>query len=152
MKKVNEQYTPGHSHQYSLQGPHGGSPLRSRSPTTRIYDDDETLARRRDSGSRVTPDAQPILRNVTNMHLNHGQRGLSNSPVRMSMDFESQPFIEEPAQQQVVVPSMTEDEIRENHAYEWGFGKNLAGELGFGVKKNAVVPAFAIGLRDFSTK
>jgi len=47
---------------------------------------------------------------------------------------------------------MSEQEIKENHAYEWGFGKNLAGELGFGVKKNAIVPAFAIGLRDLSTK
>jgi hypothetical protein len=47
---------------------------------------------------------------------------------------------------------MSEQQIRDNRAYEWAFGRNLAGELSFGVKKNALVPAFAIGLKDISTK
>lgn len=47
---------------------------------------------------------------------------------------------------------MDEDEIRNKRAYEWVFGRNLNGELSLGVKKNAHVPAYAIGLKDVSTK
>jgi hypothetical protein len=47
---------------------------------------------------------------------------------------------------------MDEDEIRDKRAYEWVCGRNLNGELSLGVKKNALVPAYAIGLVDVSTK
>lgn len=47
---------------------------------------------------------------------------------------------------------MDEIEIRQRRAYEWVFGRNLNGELSLGVKKNAIVPAYAIGLKDVSTK
>jgi hypothetical protein len=47
---------------------------------------------------------------------------------------------------------MDEHEIRSKRAYEWVFGRNLSGELSLGVKKNALVPAYAIGLKDVSTK
>lgn len=47
---------------------------------------------------------------------------------------------------------MDEHEIRNKRAYEWVFGRNLNGELSLGVKKNALVPAYAIGLKDISTK
>jgi alpha-tubulin suppressor-like RCC1 family protein len=47
---------------------------------------------------------------------------------------------------------MSEDEIRSKRAYEWVFGRNLNGELSLGVKKNALVPAYAIGLSEVSTK
>lgn len=35
---------------------------------------------------------------------------------------------------------------------EWVFGRNQNGELSLGVKKNVLVPAYAIGLKDVSTK
>ena len=47
---------------------------------------------------------------------------------------------------------MSEDEIRSKRAYEWVFGRNINGELSLGVKKNALVPAYAIGLSEVSTK
>lgn len=47
---------------------------------------------------------------------------------------------------------MSENEIRSKRAYEWVFGRNVNGELSLGVKKNALVPAYAIGLKDVSTK
>ena len=48
---------------------------------------------------------------------------------------------------------MSEQQIKINHAYEWAFGKCQFGELGLGVKaRNAVVPAYALYLKDFSTK
>ncbi len=47
---------------------------------------------------------------------------------------------------------MDEDEIRDKRAFEWVCGRNLNGELSLGVKKNALVPAYAIGLVDVSTK
>jgi len=46
----------------------------------------------------------------------------------------------------------TEKEIREKRAFEWAFGKNTDGELSLGVTKNALVPAYAIGLKDISTR
>ena len=39
-------------------------------------------------------------------------------------------------------------QICENRAFEWGFGKNVSGELSLGVTKNALVPAQAIGLTE----
>ena len=47
---------------------------------------------------------------------------------------------------------MDENEIRSKRAYDWVFGRNACGELSLGVKKNALVPAYAIGLKDVSTK
>lgn len=47
---------------------------------------------------------------------------------------------------------MDEEEVRAKRAYEWVFGRNLNGELSLGVKKNALVPAYAIGLKDVSTR
>lgn len=47
---------------------------------------------------------------------------------------------------------MNEEEIRSKRAYEWVFGRNINGELSLGVKKNALVPAYAIGLSEVSTK
>jgi hypothetical protein len=47
---------------------------------------------------------------------------------------------------------MDEEEIRSKRAFEWVFGRNLNGELSLGVKKNALVPAYVIGLKDVSTK
>ena len=47
---------------------------------------------------------------------------------------------------------MSESEIRSNRALEWVFGRNQNGELSLGVKKNVLVPAYAIGLKDVSTK
>ena len=47
---------------------------------------------------------------------------------------------------------MDEEEIRRKRAFEWVFGRNLNGELSLGVKKNALVPAYVIGLKDVSTK
>lgn len=36
--------------------------------------------------------------------------------------------------------------------FEWGFGRNVNGELALGVLKNAHVPACALGLANGSTK
>ena len=36
--------------------------------------------------------------------------------------------------------------------FEWGFGRNLRGELSLGVTKNALVPACTVGLQDVSTR
>jgi alpha-tubulin suppressor-like RCC1 family protein len=47
---------------------------------------------------------------------------------------------------------MDETEIRQRRAYEWVCGRNTNGELSLGVKKNAIVPAYVIGLRDVSAK
>lgn len=43
-------------------------------------------------------------------------------------------------------------EIHGNKQFEWGFGRNLNGELSLGVEKNALVPACAVGLGDVSTR
>ena len=43
--------------------------------------------------------------------------------------------------------------IIENKAFEWGFGRNIDGELSLGVsKKNALVPACVSGLKEISTR
>lgn len=43
--------------------------------------------------------------------------------------------------------------IIENKAFEWGFGRNIDGELSLGVsKKNALVPACVAGLKEVSTR
>lgn len=47
---------------------------------------------------------------------------------------------------------ISEREIKDKQAYQWSFGKNQFGELGLGVTKNALVPAYAIGIKDVSTK
>lgn len=57
-----------------------------------------------------------------------------------------------PQKVDVITSTTNEQEIRDNRAYEWACGRNVAGELSFGVKKNALVPAYAIGLKDVSTK
>ena len=43
-------------------------------------------------------------------------------------------------------------QISENRSFEWGFGRNMQGELSLGVTKNALVPAAAIGLSEVSTR
>lgn len=43
-------------------------------------------------------------------------------------------------------------EIHQKKQFEWGFGRNTNGELSFGVTRNALVPAFALGLTEISTK
>lgn len=58
---------------------------------------------------------------------------------------------EEPELEQIPI-SMTEEEIRDRRALEWVCGRNVNGELSLGVKKNALVPTYCIGLKDVSTK
>jgi len=47
---------------------------------------------------------------------------------------------------------MDETEIKQKRAYDWVFGRNVNGELSLGVRKNALVPAYATGLKDVSTR
>ena len=39
-------------------------------------------------------------------------------------------------------------QISEQRMFEWGFGRNLRGELSLGVTKNALVPACTVGLTE----
>lgn len=43
-------------------------------------------------------------------------------------------------------------QVSEQRSFEWGFGRNMQGELSLGVTKNALVPASALGLQDVSTR
>ena len=43
-------------------------------------------------------------------------------------------------------------QMAETKSFEWGFGRNLQGELSLGVTKNALIPACALGLTDVSTR
>jgi len=42
--------------------------------------------------------------------------------------------------------------ISDQRMFEWGFGRNMQGELSLGVTKNALVPACAVGLQELSTR
>ena len=83
---------------------------------------------------------------------------LSQSPIESrKITFEQQKYLSDDAfetqVEQVLLPVlMDEEEIRSKRAFEWVFGRNLNGELSLGVKKNALVPAYVIGLKDVSTK
>jgi len=90
-----------------------------------------------------------------------GQIKTSISPKRERLNFERREGKQSPNwqvhtsysyQDQETIEAYNTKELHQQKQFEWGFGRNLNGELSLGVCKNALVPACALGLTEISTK
>jgi hypothetical protein len=66
-----------------------------------------------------------------------------NKEGQQSPSWQVQASYSQYEQERETIDAFTLRELHQSKQFEWGFGRNLNGELSLGVSKNALVPACA---------